>query len=275
MTDELQQKTVETDAAHVAGAPEASPAASEIDPALLEEMARTGVLYGRKKSKTYPTMRRYIHTTRNGVEIFDPTQTLEQLARATEFLKELAKRGGLLMLVGVQPAARDLLREAGERWGFPYVTTRWLGGTLTNFKTISGRIQHYVNLKADRAAGKLEKYTKKERVIFDRDIRRMEMLFGGLERLSRVPDALFIVDPAKHETAMREARRLGVPRVALVSSDSNPELVTHPVPCNASARQSIAWIFTRLCAGLEEGRKEYETIKAAPTTSSEPLATSH
>ena len=143
-----------------------------------------------------------------------------------------------------------------SKFSMPYVTKRWLGGTLTNFKTLSKRIQYYMNLKADKATGKLEKYTKKEQLEFSKLITKMDQFFNGLEKLSRLPDVLLVVNVTDHITAVREARRLKIPVVAIISTDTDPELVDYPIPANDNSRTSIAWILGKLEAKIEEGQKE-------------------
>lgn len=236
-----------------------------MDPMLLDEMVKAGVLYGRKKAKTHPHMRPFIFGTRNGIEILDLPKTSEALDKAGEFLKEIAKKDGLIMVVGTKPAAQDLSEEFAKKFSFPYVTKRWLGGTLTNFKTLSKRIQYYMNLKADKATGKLEKYTKKEQVEFGKIIGKMDQFFIGLERLSRLPDALFVVNANDHITAVREAHRMKIPVVAIMSSDTDPELAEYPIPANDNSKMSIAWMIGKLEAKIEEG------VKSRPVVKSEPL----
>lgn len=229
---------------------------TELDNAsVLEEMAKAGVLYGRKKSKTNPKMFQYIQGVRNGIEIFDLTQTLSLLEMASASLKELSQKGGKILLVGTQPAAKEIIKSMADKFSFPYVAGRWLGGTLTNFKTLSGRIAHYIKLKNDRATGSLEKYTKKERLGFDREIARMENLFGGLETMDRLPDVLLIVDGTLHEIAIREANRLGIPVIAIMNSDGNPEAVKWLITANSFSKTSIQWIMERLTKAIEEGKK--------------------
>ena len=235
-----------------------------MDPMLLEEMVKAGILYGRKKSKTHPHMKQFIFATRNGIEIFDLPKTMEALEKAGEFLKEVAKKDGMVLLVGTKPAAQDLVEEVSKKLSMPYVAKRWLGGTLTNFKTLSQRTQYYMNLKADKASGKLEKYTKKEQVGFHKEIERLSGFFAGLEKLSRLPDALIVVNVNDHITAVREAKRLKIPVVAILSTDTNPELVNYAIPANDNSRSSIAWILSKLQTKIEEGLKE----RPAPVKSS-------
>ena len=227
-----------------------------MDPMLLEEMVKAGILYGRKKSKTHPHMKPFIFTTRNGIEILDLPKTSEALDKAGDFLKEVSKKEGLIMVVGTKPAAQDLVEELAKKFSFPYVTKRWLGGTLTNFKTLFKRIQFYMNLKADEATGKLDKYTKKERTEFGKLRVKMDQFFLGLERLSKLPDAMLIVNANDHMTAVREARRLKIPIVSILSTDTDPEVADYPIPANDNSRASIAWMLNKLAAKIEEGAKE-------------------
>ncbi len=227
-----------------------------IDPMVLEEMAKAGVLYGRKKSKTHPRMKPFIFTTRNGIEILDLSKTMQALEKAGNFLKEIAKKEGLILVVGTKPAAQELTENFAKKFSMLFVIKRWLGGTLTNFKTISKRIQYYMNLKSDRATGKLEKYTKKERVEFDKEIERLNGFFVGLERLTRLPDVLVIINANEHITAVREAKRLKIPIVAILSTDTDPELANYPIPANDNSKTSIAWILGKLEAKVEEGARE-------------------
>lgn len=239
-------------------------AAPEItmDPILLDEMVKAGILYGRKKAKTHPHMKPFIYATRNGIEILDLPKTSEALDKAGDFLKEVAKKDGLIMVVGTKPSAQDLAEELAKKFSFPYVVKRWLGGTLTNFKTLSKRIQFYMNLKADEATGKLDKYTKKERTEFGKLRVKMDQFFIGLERLSKLPDALLVVNANDHMTAVREAKRLKIPVVAILSTDTDPELVEYPIPANDNSRTSIAWILNKLTAKIEDGVGQRPAVKS-------------
>ncbi len=227
-----------------------------VEPATLEAMVKAGVLYGRAKRKTNPKMGKYIFMTRSGIEIIDVTQTLALIDAAADFLAgALAGRGNVLV-AGTTPAARDLARAFAVRLNCSSVTNRWLGGTLTNFKVISARIQHFLKLRADRDGGKLSQYTKKERLEFDRDIERMATLFTGLENMTTLPQALLVIGASAHETALREARQLNIPIVALLSTDADPTAVRYPIPAGDTARSSIAWVLDRLASRIETRRTE-------------------
>ncbi len=219
---------------------------SSADLAVFEEMAKAGILYGRKKSKTNPRMAKYIFATRNGFEIFDLTKTLEAIEKTIEFLKGIKDKKGSVLLVGTQPAIRGLIEEWTHKMDYPFVIERWLGGTLTNFQTISKRIKYYIKLKQDRASGKLEKYTKKERLGFDREIERLNELMGGLEKMEKLPDAVLIVDGVAHHTAVREAKKIKIPIVGIFNSDNNPDEADYLIPANTSSKSSVSWIFNKL-----------------------------
>ena len=234
---------------------EPAPAEPTMDPAVLEEMVKAGVLYGRKKSKTHPRMRPFIFATRNNMEIIDLPKTFELLEKAGEFLKEVAAKGGLFMVVGTQPAAQSLVEEFAKKLSLAFVTKRWLGGTLTNFKTLRKRTEYYTKLKSDLEGGRLEKYTKKERTMFAKEVERMDQFFRGMEILNRLPDAVIVVNANEHHTAVREAKKMKIPVVAIVSTDTDPELVSYPVPANDNAQTSIAWILEKFSAKIGEGLK--------------------
>lgn len=225
------------------------------DRALLEEMLKAGVVFGRRSSKTNPRMEQFIEMTRNGIELFSCGQVLARLDAAGLFLEEVARKNGTVLCVGTTPAARDLVTKLADAFQLPRVTVRWLGGTLTNFPTISKRIQYYLKLRADREAGRLERYTKKEQAQFAKEIEKLTRFFSGLERLTALPQALLVVNASAHATAIREARRLGIPVVAIVNSDANPDLVTHPIPGNDAARSSISWFIAKLELYLRRGKE--------------------
>ncbi|MFH1759052.1 MAG: 30S ribosomal protein S2 [Patescibacteria group bacterium] len=213
---------------------------------LVGEMIEAGVLYGRKHSKTNPKMGKYILSTRRGVDIFDLLQTAELVDKAINFLKELREQKQVVLVVGVKPAIKDLVKNFADKFSFPYVIERWIGGTLTNFKTIQKRVERLKQLRADEKSGSLEKYTKKERLLFNREKERLELLFGGIESMDQPPAALLVVDVEEHQTAIREANRLNIPIVALINTDGDPNTVKHPIPCNDNARPSVSWVLDKI-----------------------------
>ncbi|MCL5004389.1 MAG: 30S ribosomal protein S2 [Patescibacteria group bacterium] len=211
---------------------------------VLKEMIRAGIIYGHKKTKTNPKFKKYILTTRNGMEIIDLAKTLPLIDKAAEFLKSQIKSEKMVLLVGLQPAAQPVLEAVAEKLNLPFVKNRWIGGLLTNFKAISGRIENFKKIKAGMERGDFDKYTKKERVMINKDLARMKEMFGGLENLTRPVEAIFMVDLSLkgHMTAVREARRMKIPVAAIIDSDDNPEFVNYPIPANDHAKASIEWI---------------------------------
>lgn len=220
--------------------------------ALLIEMSKAGIFYGRRKSKTHPRMKQFVYATRNGIEIIDVAQTLDRLDAAAGFLRSVAKEGNVLV-VGVKPSIKVVLENFAKKYKFPFVVERWIGGLLTNFKVIRTRIEYFIKLKEDKESGRLDKYTKKERLNIDRQLEKMEAMFGGVQNMSGLPKALFVVDPAAHKTAVREALRLGIPIIAIMNTDSDPDAVAYPVPANTNTKASIEWILNYLSKNLESG----------------------
>lgn len=221
---------------------------------MLEEMMKAGLFAGRKSSKTHPRMKPFIFGVRNRSSIIDLEETAKFVDKAMDFVKEKISGNGTILLVGTTPAAKKSVEELAKRLQFPFVTERWLGGTLTNFKTLSKRIAHFKKLKSDRESGRLDKYTKKERLDFDRQIEKMATMFSGLENMDNLPNVLFVVDVGANMIAVREAKRLKIPVVGVLNTDTDPELVEYPIPANDRSKSSIEWILGRLEKAVEEGR---------------------
>lgn len=228
-----------------------------------KEMADAGVFYGRIKAKTNPRMKPFILANRNGVEIINVDKTTEMLGEAAAFLKKKASEGARILLLGTQPGAHAVIKQLAGEFGYPVVTRRWLGGTLTNFRVITKRVEYWKKLKSDLIEGKFKSYTKKEQLEFQKEADRLDETLTGLENLTGRPEVLMVVDPVMHRTAVLEASRLGIPTVAYMNTDGAPEMVTIAVPGNTKARTSIEWFLTKIGEALREGRK------AAPV-SSEP-----
>ena len=233
--------------------------AAAIDPAkmaVMEEMMKAGLFVGRRVSKTHPRMKPYIFGVRNGASVIDLEESSRLLNSAMEFVKEkLSSANKTLLLVGTQPTAKSSVEEFAKRLNLPYVTERWLGGTLTNFKTLSKRIDYFKKLKSDKETGRLEKYTKKERLDLDRQIQKMTKMFSGIEQMDFLPDVLVVVDVNAHLTAVREAKRVKIPIVGILNTDTDPELVNYPIPANDRSKLSIDWVLAKLEKAVEEGRQ--------------------
>ena len=218
------------------------------DPAY-KEMADVGLFYGRKRSKTNPKMRPYILGNRNEIEIINLAKTKEVLETALAFLGEKVKAGGQVLLVGTQPAAQGVTDLAKEL-NLPLVSNRWIGGTLTNWKVISTRIEYFKKLKADMASGNLGKYTKKERLNFDREIESLRMKFEGVKNMEKLPEAVFIVGIDKNMAVIQEAKRMGIKIIGVIDTNINPEVADYPIPANDDAISSVTYILEKIKATI-------------------------
>lgn len=227
-----------------------------------QEMLDRGVLYGRTKTKTHPRMKVHIDMNRNGIEILDLNAIQASLDTAKNFVKETVARGGTVLILATQPSAHEAALETMKEFQLPGVISRWLGGTFTNFKVIAKRIEHFKKLKVDRAQGVFQKYTKKEQLLIERDIKRLEEFFGNLEGLTALPQALIVVDTNLHTTAVREAHHLKIPMVAFLNTDADPKVVEYPVFGNNKSRGAITWFFDGLRSAIREGKAEAMKIKA-------------
>lgn len=230
----------------------------------LIEMLKAGVHFGHQSSRWHPKMQPYIFGTRNNVHIVDVEKTAEQLERATAFAGAIASRGGTVLFVGTKPQAQDIVEKYAKACSMPYVNTRWLGGTLTNFPQLQRLIRHYLDLKDKAAKGELKKYTKFEQVQFDREIAELEGKIGGISTLTRLPDALFILDARHEKTAVREAQTVGVPMIALVDTNVNPMGIKIVIPGNDDAVGSLDLVCRTLADAIGDGKaKAAADAKAA------------
>lgn len=225
------------------------------DKELFHQMMNAGVFYGRSKSRTNPLTKKYILTTRSGFEVIDMQKAIVHLKKAGEILKKKIAEGGTVLLVGTSPAVKKPVKNIAERLGLLYVTERWLGGTLTNFKTITKRISYFKKLKSDKASGSLDKYTKKERLKIDKELVKLEKLFGGIEELNDLPSLMFIADIKKNEFAAKEARQKNIPVIAFLNTDANPKLIDYPIPANDRNPKSVELLMEYLANEAEEGKR--------------------
>lgn len=222
----------------------------------IEAMIKAGVHLGHAKTKNHPAMKPYIFGVRNTVALIDLIKTKEKLALALDFLRKIAAGGGLVLLVGTRPAARKAILETAEKTKMPYFVERWIGGTLTNFKVISKRVEYMEGLEKEKASGGFEKYTKKERMDKDKEILRLNKFFDGLRPLKRLPDAVFIVDITEDTTALREARRIKIPLAALCDTNSPCDKVDYPIPSNDDALTAVRYMVGKVGEAIEEGIRE-------------------
>lgn len=206
-------------------------------------------------------MQRHIYTERDGIHILDLDQTLKYLEAATNFLKEIASLGEKIIFVSTKKQAQDIIKEEASSAGALYVNKRWIGGTLTNFESIIANLRKLEDLERKRESHELEKYTKKERLLIDREIGRLDETLGGLRGLDKLPAALVVVDTKKETNAVREARKRGVKIVGVVDSNCDPTEVDYAVPANDDALKSIRIIVKTLANSVEEGYQIYNKKK--------------
>lgn len=226
---------------------------------LLEEMLTSACHFGHKVSKWNPKMAKYIYDVRDGIHIFDLTKSAAALEKAGEFLKESAVAGKQILLVSTKLQATRLVAEAATRCQVPYVTRKWMPGLLTNFETIRKRIRYFKDLKTSRAGGDWDKYTKKEQVMMQKELNKLEEAFSGVEAMSKVPDVVVVFDAVRDALALREAKRLKIVTIAVCDSNADPDLVTYPIPGNDDAIKSLKFFVQKLSESLEDGRKLYQS----------------
>lgn len=222
----------------------------------LRLMMEAGLFYGLSRSKANPKMKPYVSSAKSGIQIINLIQTLKSIKSAASILKEKVKAGGLPMIVGTTPAVKAVARDLAVKFNIPYATERWLGGTLTNFKTISARVQYLKKIRLDKEMGKLEKYTKKEKLNIEREMNKLERLFSGLETMDKLPAIIIIFDLKNHDLAAREAVRMNITSIAVANTNADPEDVDYPIVSNDRNPKSIEFIASYLGQAIEDGRKE-------------------
>lgn len=222
-------------------------------PITMKSLLEAGVHFGHQKRRWNPKMRQFIFAHRNGIHIIDLQKTLRMLDRASDFITEVAAEGKKILMVGTKKQAQDTILTEAQRSNAFYITTRWLGGTLTNFKTIQARIDYLVELETRQAKGEFALLPKKESLKLEEQIKRLNRYLGGIKEMTEMPGALFVIDVGKEAIAVAEARRVGVPIVALVDSDCDPDLIDHPIPGNDDAIRSIRLITGRIADRVIEG----------------------
>jgi small subunit ribosomal protein S2 len=222
----------------------------------MRELLEAGVHFGHQTRRWNPKMKRYIYGARNGIYILDLHQTISLFDEAAAFLKDLAENKGSVLFVGTKRQAQDAIRIAAKRAGCHYVNERWLGGMLTNFPTIQGRIARLKELERWQTDGTLERFTKKEQLVLMEEKGKLERFLGGIKDMHRLPDALFIIDVKKERIAVAEARRLGIPIVAVVDTNCDPDAADFVIPGNDDAIRAIRLMTTRVSDAFVEVRGE-------------------
>jgi small subunit ribosomal protein S2 len=241
----------------------------------MRDLLEAGVHFGHQTRRWNPKMRRFIFTERGGIYIIDLQQTAELLDEAAAFARNIAERGGAILFVGTKKQAMDSIEGEARRVGMPYVNHRWLGGLLTNWRTISSRIEHLHELRRLRDGGELDLLPSKERIKMLSELEKLEENLGGVADMRRQPDAIFIVDLRKEQLAVREARRLGMPVIALVDTNCDPDEADYVIPGNDDAIRSCSLVVRAIADSIEAGRQRVavEEFQSNGAASAEPAAT--
>jgi small subunit ribosomal protein S2 len=230
----------------------------------IDTMFSAGAHFGLGRSRRHPTVSGFIFGTKNSTDIFDLEKTLPSLEKAKAFIAEIAKEGKTLLFVGGKNEASSAVKTAAQSLNLPYVDGRWIGGTLTNFGQIRKRIERYEKLTSDREKGELLKYTKRERMLLDKEIASLEKMFLGIVSLKKQPDAMFVIDPRHEKIAVKEATDMNVPVIALASSDCDISEVKYAVVGNDAAKTSIQFFVNEIAQAYQEGKKLHAAAAAKP-----------
>ena len=229
----------------------------------MKQLLEAGVHFGHQTRRWNPKMAQYIFTERNGIYIIDLQKTVKKLNEAYMFVRDIAAEGGDILFVGTKKQAQDSIKEEAEHCGMPYVNARWLGGMLTNFTTIRTRIARLNQLRAMRDDGTFDLLPKKEVVKLELEIEKLEKFMGGIQDMTKIPSALFVVDPRKEKIAVAEAHKLGIPVIAVVDTNCDPDEVDVVIPANDDAIRAVKLLAETMAAAIIEGRQGTEMGTAA------------
>lgn len=218
----------------------------------IKEMMRAGVHLGHRVSKLHPKMAENVVGIRNTIHIIDLEKTKTGLEAALKFISEIFEKKETLLFVGTKIPLRNVVREVAQDSGLPYVTERWLGGTFTNFKVIAQRAKYFKELQKEKEAGKLEKYTKKERVKIEKELQNLGTKFEGIKDMEKIPDAVFICDIVKDKLCLKEAKMKGIKVVAIVDTNADPTLVDYPIPAHDDAISSVKYILEKVAEVIKK-----------------------
>ncbi len=240
-----------------------------VTPVTMKQLLEAGVHFGHQTRRWNPKMRHFIFTERNGIHIIDLQQTVTRLDEAIGFVREVVAGGNDVLIIGTKKQARETVELEAQRAALPYVNNRWLGGTLTNFRTIQSRIRHLRDLEERTARGEFARRAKKEQLDIANEIERLNRYFGGIKQLDRLPGAVFVIDTMKEAIAVAECDRLGVPIVSLVDTNCDPDPIAYPIPSNDDAIRAIKLILGKIADGAIEGRAAREAGAGAGAYSEE------
>ncbi len=251
------------------------------DTVTIKQLLESGAHFGHQTSHWHPRMKNFIFTKRNGIHIIDLEQTVGLLKKAGDFVKDLIAGGGDILFVGTKKQAQEIIEEVAKRCGMYYVNQRWLGGVLTNFTTIQTRIDYLVRLEDQKDRGEYGYLTKKEAIKVEKEIMRLNRQIGGLKEMTSLPSAIFIIDIIKEKSALAEAKRVGIPVVAVVDTNCDPTPIDYPIPANDDAIKAIRLMCNNIADAVMEGKavgaptppaeEEERTEKVETTEVAEPV----
>lgn len=253
------------------------------DTVTIKHLLESGAHFGHQTGHWHPRMKSFIFTKRNGIHIIDLEQTVGLLKKACTFIRDLVAGGGNILFVGTKKQAQEIIEEAAKRCGMHYVNQRWLGGVLTNFTTIQTRIDYLVRMEDQQSRGELGHLTKKEAIKQEKEIVRLNRQIGGLKEMTSLPSALFIIDIIKEKIALAEAKRVGIPVVAVVDTNCDPTVIDYPIPANDDAIKAIRLMSNSVANAVMEGKavgapapapegEEEHVEKAETTEDAKPVA---
>ncbi|MBU0731684.1 30S ribosomal protein S2 [Patescibacteria group bacterium] len=221
----------------------------------MTDMLKAGMHFGHKSSKRHPKMDPFIFDEKKGISVIDLEKTKEQLEKAGQVAADLASHGKIILFVGTKRQAQAIVKKAAENCGMPYITERWIGGLITNYTSVSQTMRKLSRLKKEKETGELNKYTKKERLQFTREIEKLDTIVGGIESMDRVPDAIFLVGVKDEITALREAATKKIPVIGICDTNTNPDKVTYPIPANDDAVKSLEYIVNSISQAISTAPK--------------------
>ncbi len=228
----------------------------------MKEMLEAGSHFGHRTSKWNPKMKKYIYGARNGIHIIDLQQTVVLVKEAYRFVVDVAENGGKVLFVGTKRQAQEAIKEEANRVGMHYVINRWLGGLLTNFQTVKKSIERMKKLETMRDDGSFEGFKKKEALGYEREIKKLNFIFNGIREMGGVPDVIFIIDPKKEKIAFAEAKKLNIPVIALVDTNSDPDSIDFVIPANDDSIRAIKLFSSKIADAIIEGaQKREESLK--------------
>jgi small subunit ribosomal protein S2 len=234
-----------------------------VDTELIKQLLEAGVHFGHHVSRWNPKMKKFIFGERSNIYIIDLEKTVDYLNKARDFVKDIASKGEAVLFVGTKRQAQDLILQESQRSGMYYIKDRWLGGTLTNFKTIRNSIKRLETIETMQKDGTFSAITKKEKAILTKEMDKLKKNLQGIVSMKKMPGALFIVDAKKEDIAVKEARKLGIPIVAIIDTNADPDLIDYPIPANDDALRSIKLLTGLIADSIVEGKKQFDESNVA------------